>query len=106
MIMLVSIDKYKQFDEERFTKIDMIKHPQSVAFMLNFLPMQHMKPHGHPGKELYLLVVDGEGTFIIDGEEKEVSVGDVLYCTPEEQIGFTNTSEERVSIYVTMTKIG
>jgi len=101
----LSINDYKQFDDKRFTKIDMIKDPRSVAFMLNFLPGQHMKPHGHPGKELYLLVTDGSGTFIVDDEEIEASVGDVLYCRPEEQIGFTNTGEERVSIYVTMTKI-
>lgn len=95
----------QQFSEERFTKIDMIKRRNSVAFMLNFLPGQHMKPHAHPNKELYLLVVLGNGTLIIDDEEIHIKEGDVIFCHAEELIGFTNTSEDKVSIYATMSNI-
>lgn len=102
---IIRIEDAKQFDENRFTKIDMIKHRRSVAFMLNFLPEQHMKSHSHPGRELYLHVLDGKGTLLVDGEEVEIHEGDLFYCDPEQQIGFTNTSTEKVSIYVTMTKI-
>jgi quercetin dioxygenase-like cupin family protein len=95
----------RQFNEARFTKMDIIKNKRSSAFLLNFLPDQHMKPHNHPGRELYLNVLEGSGTLSIDGEDLEVSEGEVIYCDPEEQIGFTNTGEVRVSIYATMTKI-
>jgi quercetin dioxygenase-like cupin family protein len=95
----------RQFSEERFTKIDIIKRKRSSAFLLNFLPGQNMKAHNHPKRELYLNVLEGEGIFSIDGEELEVSKGDVINCDPEEQIGFTNTGEEKVSIYAVMTKI-
>lgn len=94
----------KQFDESRFTKINVIKTNRSVAFVLNFLPGQEMKPHNHPNRELYLYVMDGEGTFMLDNEELEVKQGDVLLCTAEEQLGFKNTSENPVSIYATLTK--
>jgi len=100
-----TIEQAKQFNEERFTKIDMIKNRRSVAFLLNFLPGQHMKSHSHPGRELYLHVIDGIGTIIIDGEEKIVAKGDVIFCESDEMIGFTNTSDEKVSIYAMMTKI-
>lgn len=93
----------QQFNEERFTKIDMIKRRKSSAFLLNFLPDQHMRPHNHPNRELYLHVIEGNGTLLIDGEELAVKEGDVFYCDPEEQIGFTNTSESNVSIFATMT---
>lgn len=95
----------QQFNEERFTKVDIIKNRRSVAFLLNFLPEQHMKPHDHPGRELFLCVIEGSGTLLIDGKESPVTKGDVIYCGPKEQIGFTNTSELNVSIYATMTKI-
>lgn len=101
-----SITKGFQFNEERFTKVDVIKNKRSVAFVLNFLPGQHMKPHNHPNRELFLHVLDGSGVFTIDGEELKVSKGDVIYCDPEEQIGFTNKGNQNVSIYATMTKIG
>ncbi|WP_087974339.1 cupin domain-containing protein [Oceanobacillus rekensis] len=104
------MDKYliteaQQFDEKRFTKINIIHNKRSVAFLLNFLPDQHMKSHNHPDRELYLHVIQGSGQFLINGEELEVGKGDVIYCGEEEQIGFTNTGEENVSIFATMTKL-
>lgn len=95
----------RQFSQERFTKIDIIKRKRSSVFLLNFLPGQHMKAHNHPKRELYLNVLEGNRTFSIDGKNVEVSKGEVIYCEQEEQIGFTNTGEEKVSIYAVMTKI-
>lgn len=100
-----SIKDAQQFNEERFTKIDIIKHRHSVTFLLNFLPNQEMRAHDHPGRELYLLVLEGNGTFSIDGKALEVAEGDMIYCKPEDQLGFINTGDKRVSIYATMTKI-
>lgn len=109
-IGVISVEKYlvseaQQFDEERFTKVNIIKNKRSTAFLLNFLPGQHMKPHNHPEQELYLYVIEGSGVFTFDGKELEVEKGDVLYCSEKEQIGFTNTSEGKTSIYCTMTKM-
>jgi quercetin dioxygenase-like cupin family protein len=95
----------KQYDENRFTKIDIIKNRRSTAFYLNFLPEQHMKPHTHPGRELYLHVLEGRGTLFIDDETVEIKVGDVIYCDPEEKIGFTNSGKDPATIYGVMTKV-
>ena len=99
------ITEAQQFNEERFTKINIIRNKRSVAFLLNFLPGQVMKSHNHPDRELYLHVIEGKGVFLVDGEELPVENGDVIYCEEEEQIGFTNTGEENVSIFATMTKL-
>lgn len=95
----------KRYDEKRFTKIDIIKNRSSSAFYLNFLPEQHMKPHTHPGRELYLHVLEGEGTLFIDDEEVKIITNDVIQCDPDEKIGFTNTGSEPVTMYGVMTKI-
>jgi len=102
---LKGINEAKQFSEERFTKIDFIKNKKSTAFVLNFLPGQDMRAHHHPQKELFLYVLDGSGTFTVDGEEVPVKEGDVLYCEENEKIGFTNRSGGKVSIYGAMTKV-
>lgn len=104
------MDKYlikdaMQFNEERFTKVNIIRNSRSMAFLLNFLPGQVMKSHNHPDRELYLHVIEGNGMFLIDDEELTVEKGDVIYCGADEQIGFTNTSEDKVSIFATMTKM-
>ena len=105
LMEIKTVVEARQFNEERFTKIDMIKTRRSVAFMLNFLPGQDMRPHTHPDRELYLHVLEGSGMLSIDGKELEVNEGDVIYCEADEKIGFVNTSEDKVSIYVTMTKM-
>lgn len=102
---LQSLEEARQFNEDRFTKINIIKKRTSATFLLNFLPKQHMRPHNHPNRELYLHVIDGSGTLIIDQEELAVKQDDVIFCDMEEQIVFTNTSEANVSIYAVMTKI-
>src|SRR5690625_5709551 len=83
---IIRIEDAKQFDENRFTKIDMIKHRRSVAFMLNFLPEQHMKSHSHPGRELYLHVLVYNGSLLVDGEEVVYHVEDLFYCDPVKHI--------------------
>lgn len=50
----------KKYDNNRFTKIDIIKNRRSTAFYLNFLPEQHMKPHAHPERELLFACHGGE----------------------------------------------
>lgn len=99
------ISEAQQFNENRFTKVNIIRNKRSVAFLLNFLPGQHMKSHNHPDRELYLHILEGSGALFIDHEELQVEKGDVIYCGEEEQIGFTNTGEGNVSIFATMTKM-
>jgi len=100
------LKKGQQFNEERFTKVDIIKNKRSSAFLLNFLPEQHMKPHNHPERELYMHVLEGSGTLLVDDEEIVIAEGDVIFFEQDEKIGFTNTGQGNVSIFATMTKVG
>jgi len=96
----------QQFNEERFTKVDIIKNRRSSSFLLNFLPEQHMRPHNHPNRELYMHVLEGKGTLFVDDDELEISQGDVIFFEEDEKIGFTNTGTENVTIFATLTKMG
>lgn len=100
-----TIVEAQQFNENRFTKINMIKTEHSTAFVLNFLPQQEVNPHKHPGQELYLHIFEGSGILSIDGQNMEIIKGDVIQCGPAEEMGFVNTSTENVSIYGSLTKI-
>ncbi|WP_308314867.1 cupin domain-containing protein [Bacillus sp. T33-2] len=59
--------------------------------MLNFLPGQELPAHNHPGTDVYLLVLSGEGTFTVDGAETKVSSNEAVHCNGEEQLAFKNT---------------
>jgi quercetin dioxygenase-like cupin family protein len=100
-----SVKTYQEFSEERFTKRIIYKKGETTAFVLNFLPGQQLPVHKHPGTEVYLYVVTGSGTFIIDGHETVVSEADLVHVGGEEELAFHNTGNEPVSLYVTLSKI-
>ncbi|WP_411843883.1 cupin domain-containing protein [Salinicoccus sp. HZC-1] len=100
-----TITAAQEFNEESFSKINVFEEENSTLFVINFLPGQQMPEHNHPGRELYLHVIKGSGRFIIDGAAIGVTEDDVIHIGPEEKISFVNDSEDRASIYVTMSRI-
>lgn len=100
-----SIEISREYSEERFTKRVMFNDGESTVFILNFLPGQKLPPHKHPGAEVYLLVLDGSGTFTIDGAQTGVSHHDALHLSGEEDMSFENTGSSPVSLYVMLNKV-
>jgi quercetin dioxygenase-like cupin family protein len=100
-----SISSFQIFNDRRFSKQNMFKTQDCTVFILNFLPGQIMPAHYHPGAELHLHVLQGNGTFSIDGNDIEAKADDVVYCEGTKKLSFTNTGNEPVSIYVTLSKV-
>ena len=100
-----SIKSYQEFSEERFTKRVIYKKGETTAFVLNFMPGQQLPVHKHPGTELYLYVVTGSGTLIIDGQETVISEADLVHVGGEEELAFNHTGTEPVSLYVVLSKV-
>lgn len=100
-----SIKPFQEFDQERFTKRVIFNHEDSTAFVLNFLPGQKLPAHKHPGAEVYLFVLTGSGTIIIDGRERDTAAADLIYTSDDEELAFTNSGSEPVSLYVVLNKL-
>lgn len=100
-----SVKAYMEYSEEKFTKRIIYKKGETTAFVLNFLPNQTLPTHKHPGTEVYLYVLTGSGTIIIDGTETTVSEADLIHVQSEEEMAFKNTGSEPVSLYVVLSKI-
>lgn len=100
-----SLQEHQEYSEEKFTKRIIHKKEDSTVFVLNFMPDQKLPTHKHPGTEVYLLVINGSGTFTIDGADTEVQKDDVIHVSGEEELAFHNTGTEPVSLYVMLNKI-
>jgi len=100
-----SIKTYQEFSEDKFTKRVIYNNDSSTAFVLNFFPGQKLPAHKHPGAEVYLLVVSGSGTIIIDGKEIGITEKDAIHTSDDEELSFINTSSEPVSLYVVLNKL-
>ncbi|WP_017754171.1 cupin domain-containing protein [Calidifontibacillus oryziterrae] len=95
---------YQEFNNEKFTKRIIFKEGESTVFVLNFEPGQKLPAHKHPGTNVYLLVLQGEGTLTIDGNEVPIVKDDVVLCGGEEEFAFANGSSN-TSLYVMLNKI-
>lgn len=100
-----NLQQYIEYSEERFTKRIVFKEGESTVFVLNFKPQQSLPTHKHPGTNVYLLVLEGAGTFTIDGKEVPVKKNDVIVADGEEDFAFVNDSNENTSLYVMLNKI-
>jgi len=56
-------------------------------------------PHVHSEEE-YLMVVEGEGTWSVEGREFDAKAGDILYAAPWDEHGIRNTGTEPLRFVV------
>lgn len=100
-----NIQEYMEYNEEKFTKRIIFKEGESTVFVLNFAPQQALPTHKHPGTNVYILVVEGNGTFTINGKEVKAKKNDVILCDGEEELAFINDGENNTNLYVMLNKI-
>jgi gentisate 1,2-dioxygenase len=61
--------------------------------------MQIHPPHQHVEEE-YLMVTEGTGVWSLHGEERAAKAGDMLYASPWDWHGITNTGTEPMTFVV------
>lgn len=104
-MQMQSVKAYQEYNQEKFTKRVIFNNGDSTAFVLNFMPGQKLPAHKHPGAEVYLFVLNGQGTIIIDGKETEVKESDLVHTSDDEELAFSNSGSEPVSLYVVLSKL-
>ncbi|KAA8998796.1 cupin domain-containing protein [Paenibacillus spiritus] len=83
-----SVTAAMEYKEERFTKRVLFQKGESVLFVLNFLPGQELPLHNHPGADVYITVLEGEGTVLADGAEYPAARGDAFHIGGGEQFAY------------------
>ncbi len=56
-------------------------------------------PHKHPEEE-FLMVIEGQGTWSIEGVESPARTGDILFAVPGELHGIKNTGDKPLKFVV------
>lgn len=100
-----SVNEARDYQTERFTKRILFKKGESVVFVLNFLPGQELPAHTHPGTDVYLLALEGDGTMTVNGEHLALAKGESLHIAGDETFAYANTGTEPVTLYVVLTKV-
>ncbi|PLR80925.1 cupin domain-containing protein [Bacillus canaveralius] len=95
----------QEFNENHFTKRVIFNKGESTVFLLNFMAGQYLPPHKHPGAEVYLMVLQGNGVITIDGVKTEVTEKDVILADGAEELSFQHTGADPTCLYVMLNKI-
>jgi quercetin dioxygenase-like cupin family protein len=95
----------QEYSETQFTKRVIHKKGESVVFVLNFMPGQELPKHQHPNTDVYILVLDGNGTMTVDEKDTDVIKGDVVHCDGNEQFSYKNSGNVPSSLYVVLSKV-
>ncbi|MFN3652298.1 MAG: cupin domain-containing protein [Armatimonadota bacterium] len=91
-----------QFRPEKLNKINLFDAPQMFLDVYCLEPGQEQKPHEHAGAAKFYYVLQGEGTFLVDGEERVLGPGHAVFAPEGEPHGVRNDSAERLTLLVGM----
>ncbi|WP_166240099.1 cupin domain-containing protein [Paenibacillus turpanensis] len=94
-----------EYNQERFTKRILFKKGESVMFVLNFMPGQALPTHTHPGSDVYVFVLEGTGTLMVDDRHQIITKGTAVHCSGEERFSFVNDGIENASLLVHLSKL-
>lgn len=100
MMTIKKLLDLQTYDEKKMSKQIVIEEEKSKVIVFNFLPGQVMPKHGHPHKNAYVFVVDGEGICYLDDIDTAVQQGDIIHCNPHQKISIENNGTTSMTVYV------
>ena len=92
----------KAFNTEKMNKVNLFETDRMFRDLYCFEPGQQQKVHAHAGSDKVYYVLEGCGTFHIDGESEELRANSTVIAPSGMEHGVTNTSDERLVLLVYM----
>ena len=84
------------YDPTRMAKATLFESPRLLLGLNAFEPGQSHALHAHAGMDKLYLVVEGEGTFLLEGGEASMRTGDLLVAPQGVAHGVRNTGTGRL----------
>ncbi|ANU28180.1 cupin domain-containing protein [Planococcus versutus] len=98
------LEDLQLYDEKKLAKNILFNEDKSKLIVFNFLPGQTLPKHGHPHKNAYVFVVEGEGVCYLDEVQSTIHSGDVIHCNPHQTISIENTGTTSMTVYVVLAE--
>jgi quercetin dioxygenase-like cupin family protein len=90
------------FRPDKLNKVNLFEVPQFFVDVYCLEPGQEQKPHAHADAAKVYYVLEGEGVFLVDGEERVLGAGNAVLSEAGDPHGVRNTSSERLTLLVMM----
>lgn len=90
------------FRADKMNKVSVFDVAQMFMDVYCLEPGQAQKPHAHAGAAKTYFVLEGEGVFLVGGEEQRLGPGHAVLAPEGEDHGVRNEGPERLVLLVTM----
>ncbi|MFQ5598446.1 MAG: cupin domain-containing protein [Nitrospiria bacterium] len=101
-MQISTIEQMKIFSPEKMKKTKLFDTDRMFCDLYCFEPEQFQKPHAHDGQDKVYIVLEGEGCFQVDEEEKTVAKGSAVLAPSGSVHGVKNRSSKRLVLLVFM----
>lgn len=97
---VLSLSDFKQFSSEKMKKNNLFQTPRFFCDVYGFEPGQVQKGHVHGEQDKIYIVLDGQGTFQVGGEERVLGPGQAVMAPAGAEHGVRNHTQQRLSVLV------
>ena len=98
----IKIEEMAQFSSEKMQKVNLYESPRMFCDIYCFEPGQEQALHSHADNDKIYHVIEGQGTFTVGAESRQLEAGWTVLCPPGEDHGVVNTGGERLVVLVFM----
>lgn len=98
----VKVSDRLAFRPDKLSKVSLFDEPQLFLDVYCLEPGQEQKPHAHGNAAKIYYVLEGEGTFLVDGAEQTLGAGHAVLAPAGDPHGVRNDSAARLTLLVTM----
>ena len=71
-----------------------------LTAVLEFLPGKQLQPPHQHANEEFQFIIDGSGTWFLNGKETPIQKGDMMYSKPWDLHGISNTGKDTLKFFV------
>lgn len=98
----VSLQEPRKFSSDRMQKVGLFETEHCFCDLYCFEPGQSQQIHAHEGADKIYVVLEGTGSFSVDGEHKELTPEAAVLAPAGSQHSVENTSAGRLVLLVFM----
>jgi quercetin dioxygenase-like cupin family protein len=92
-----------EFSDEKMRKINLFETKNFFCDVYCLEPGQEQKVHAHDGEDKIYYVLAGGGSFVVGGETRELSQGQIVMAPAGAPHGVKNSGDQRLTLLVFMT---
>jgi quercetin dioxygenase-like cupin family protein len=95
-----NIAQARRWSEEKMQKVGLYASERGFCDVYCFEPGQFQKLHNHETADKIYIVLEGQGRFMVEGENYILNPQDCIAVPPPQQHGVFNDTDERLVVLV------